>query len=169
MTDSNARVANNPESLYRCLYYSRARRPLSDSQLTELEQLCLEKNTQHHVTGYLVYYEECFVQYIEGSHRAILTLMDNIARDDRHDIKVRLEEYMDTGRLFPRWHMRFFTRLTDSDMEGVLFVHLATMSEFRHDQKSERVAWNLVDIMQQIARIANGSWHKPDSSPGGLS
>lgn len=168
MTVAEQNVETNPASLYRCLYYSRACRPFPEQELSRLEQLCVEKNAEHKITGYLVYYEESFVQYIEGSKRDVCTLMNSIDQDERHIIKVRLEEYMDTNRLFPRWYMRFFTRLSDADMEGVLFVHLATMSQFRQDQDSERVAWNLVDIMQQVCRVASADWQKPGLSRGGI-
>ncbi len=158
MTDVDA---PDPDAPYRCLYYSKAKKPLSDAELTELEEWCIDKNTEYNVTGYLVYYDESFIQYIEGRYFDIHNLMKNIEQDKRHEIKVRLEERMDTGRLFPGWRMRIFTRLRDSDMEGVLFVHLATMEKFKQGHDPEKVAWNLVDIMSQVFRFSSADRQPP--------
>ncbi len=154
-------AAISPDTPYRCLYYSKAKKPLSDAELTELEEWCVKKNTEFNVTGYLVYYDESFIQYIEGRYMDISKLMENIEKDERHDIRVRLEESMDTGRLFPDWRMRVFSRLRDSDMEGVLFVHLATMEKFRQGTDSDKIAWNLVDIMSQVFRISSADRQSP--------
>ena len=91
--------------LVRCLYASRAAKPLSADVLDSiLEQSC-RNNPTLGITGMLCFTNDVFVQVIEGGRDEVCEVFNAIVRDDRH-LQVRLLSYEEiSARRFGNWTM----------------------------------------------------------------
>jgi Sensors of blue-light using FAD len=91
--------------LVRCLYASRAVKPITVDTLEPILETARLCNPKHGITGLLCYRDDIFVQVLEGGRDAVSELYNAIARDPRHK-DVRLLSYEEIGeRRFGNWIM----------------------------------------------------------------
>jgi hypothetical protein len=91
--------------LVRCLYASRAAKPLVSAVLDSILEQSSVNNPVRGITGLLCYTDDLFVQVIEGGRDPVCELFNSILRDDRH-VGVRLLAYEEIGeRRFGNWSM----------------------------------------------------------------
>jgi hypothetical protein len=91
--------------LVRCLYASRAAKPLSPHALDVILKQCLKNNPSSGITGLLCFADDIFVQVIEGARDQVCELFNTIVRDDRH-LDVRLLAFEEISeRRFGNWTM----------------------------------------------------------------
>jgi hypothetical protein len=91
--------------LVRCLYASRAAKPLTAAVLDSILQQSGRKNPELGITGMLCHTNELFVQVIEGGRDEVCEVFNAIVRDDRH-VDVRLLIYEEIPeRRFGNWTM----------------------------------------------------------------
>jgi Sensors of blue-light using FAD len=91
--------------LVRCLYASRAARPLTPAVLEPILEQSRANNPKAGITGLLCYRDDIFVQVLEGGRDAVCELYNTIVRDDRHK-DVRLLSYEEIHeRRFSNWTM----------------------------------------------------------------
>lgn len=91
--------------LVRCLYASRAARPLSKDILDAIMARSSTKNPALGITGLLCYTADIFVQVIEGGRDEVCELYNAIIKDQRH-LDVRLLVYEEIAeRKFGGWTM----------------------------------------------------------------
>lgn len=91
------------------VYLSKANVHFSPADLNCLTVLATRKNLRLGVTGCLYFFEEKFLQYIEGNDETVIALMEQIRADNRHRILFETEpEEIDT-RLFFSWSMKLLT------------------------------------------------------------
>ena len=64
-------------------------------------------NTEFSITGALLFNEDWFVQYLEGTEDAVREIFARIAADPRHEGVEVLFEGFTTERRFPEWSMAF--------------------------------------------------------------
>jgi hypothetical protein len=91
--------------LYQLIYASRARQPMSDSELTELLDVSRRNNTRDGVTGMLLYDAGAFIQVLEGEQEAVERLWLRIVKDRRHDGIVVIDRGPIDRRGFAQWPM----------------------------------------------------------------
>ena len=93
--------------MYLLAYVSVATRLFPDDELTELLKKSRENNLAQGITGLLLYNDSNFLQILEGSKEAVLSLLDKIRSDPRHHglIVVLREEH--PRREFADWAMGF--------------------------------------------------------------
>jgi hypothetical protein len=91
--------------LVRCLYASRAAKPLSEQALCDILKQSRKNNPALGVTGLLCYTSDVFVQVLEGGRDEINHLLNRIVRDDRNsDVQIlSFEEILE--RSFNNWAM----------------------------------------------------------------
>ena len=70
--------------LHELVYVSEATRDMSIADLTSLLDLSREKNTRLSITGLLVYYDQKFMQLLEGERTDIFSLYETIYMDERN-------------------------------------------------------------------------------------
>ena len=88
------------------LYRSRVINCLADP--LEREQLAIrsaDHNTSAEISGFMLYREGQFMQYIEGEQAPLNALFSEICNDPRHDVRVHLKQSF-TARRFPNWQMK---------------------------------------------------------------
>lgn len=91
--------------LVRCLYASRAAKPLVPQVLDDILEQSSRRNPGLGITGLLCYTDDLFVQLIEGGRDEVCELFNAIVRDDRH-VNVRLLDYEEISeRRFGNWSM----------------------------------------------------------------
>jgi Sensors of blue-light using FAD len=91
--------------LVRCLYVSRAAKPLTADLLDEILSQSRAKNPSQGITGLLCFRDDIFVQVIEGGRDAVCELFNAIVGDPRHK-DVRLLAFEEIGeRQFSNWTM----------------------------------------------------------------
>lgn len=140
------------------VYVSTATTPFDEAALKSLEEKAGEKNRRLQVTGYLNYNanRQTFFQYLEGPQQAVLDLMGEIERDERHRVinVVQLGEIK--TRLFPKWSMRYLNAAFFNmiHMEDVLEGVLVTMSEKAFDRAV---------VISTVHRIAKRIAERPTS------
>ncbi|MEO5691579.1 MAG: BLUF domain-containing protein [Usitatibacter sp.] len=91
--------------LIRCLYASRAAKPLSADVLDSILEQSRRNNPTLGITGMLCFTNDVFVQVIEGGRDEVCEVFNAIVRDDRH-LQVRLLSYEEISeRRFGNWTM----------------------------------------------------------------
>jgi len=91
--------------LVRCLYASRAADPLSATVINSILDQSRRNNPRLGITGMLCYFDDIFIQVIEGGRDEVCDLFNALVRDDRHT-DVRILMYEEIGeRRFGGWTM----------------------------------------------------------------
>lgn len=66
-----------------------------------------EYNSEHQITGCLLYHNSSFLQLLEGEEQEVHQLFDKISKDARHHNVTIIQEEAREKRLFERWSMAF--------------------------------------------------------------
>ena len=91
--------------LVRCLYASRAKKPVRSEIFEEILEESRRNNAAKGITGLLCFTRDLFVQVLEGGRDEVCELYNAIVRDARHE-DVRLLVYEEIAeRQFPGWTM----------------------------------------------------------------
>lgn len=93
--------------MYRILYISTAREPLSQAELDAILIASRRNNAAVDVTGLLVVGGRRFLQVLEGPEDAVTATFERISRDPRHFAIVKLGEKQVEERSFGTWAMGF--------------------------------------------------------------
>ena len=85
------------------------------SELKELAATSVSKNKVSGITGFLVYSNGHFLQYLEGEASILQKLLNKIHNDPRHEIldEVTLQESEE--KVFPEWAME---SVSPEDLSG---------------------------------------------------
>lgn len=140
--------------MFALVYVSRAAASFDDGALRKLADQSSEKNSRLQITGYLNFSRARanFFQYLEGPQQAVLDLMAEIERDERHQVVNVAHLGEIESRAFPNWSMRYL----DSDyfhalrMEDALETILLTMNERTFDR--DLVLSTVQLLAKQIAK-----------------
>lgn len=93
--------------MYELLYTSVATSNPSDKVILDILEISREKNKRLKITGMLLYYNQEFIQLLEGSKKDVTELFKTIEIDERHtSVKVFYEGPIDK-RAFSDWSMAF--------------------------------------------------------------
>ncbi|WP_175416188.1 BLUF domain-containing protein [Aggregatimonas sangjinii] len=89
------------------MYRSKANPNLGGSQIAEILEKARRNNKQKDITGCLLFYNEHFIQYLEGEQHKVMTLYDRIQQDDRHFDITLLSSTQIEEREFGSWDMAY--------------------------------------------------------------
>lgn len=77
-----------------------------DKEIANICEVAVRENQRHEITGVLFCENGYFVQALEGPHSVLMTLLDNIRKDERNsDLNILIDKPI-SYRLFPEWGMR---------------------------------------------------------------
>jgi len=93
--------------LHALVYQSRAARPMDGSDLDALLLDARANNELANVTGALIYGNQQFLQYLEGTRADVEQIYARITRARQHHRLEILEQGRVEARHFQRWHMGF--------------------------------------------------------------
>jgi hypothetical protein len=106
-------------SLFRLIYTSTLSKNVDISTLPQIHSIAKTNNTQHGITGVLLFGNDYFLQCIEGSREEINRLFTKLARDVRHE-RIEISEYTETSeRHFNKWSMNLVI-LTEKNQKTIL-------------------------------------------------
>ncbi|MDX2203120.1 MAG: BLUF domain-containing protein [Hyphomicrobiaceae bacterium] len=91
--------------LVRCVYASRARKPVDAAVFEEILDQSRRNNPARGITGLLCFTRDLFVQVLEGGRDEVCELYNTIVRDERHqDVRILVFEEI-PERQFAGWTM----------------------------------------------------------------
>ncbi|WP_022977191.1 BLUF domain-containing protein [Nevskia ramosa] len=96
--------------IWSLVYHSRAARPMSESDLDELQRAAAARNHAEGLTGLMIYDEGRFFQWLEGPEASIEKVWPSIQRDPRHGAIDVLGRNPAPLRCFGDWDMKLSTR-----------------------------------------------------------
>lgn len=109
--------------MIRLVYMSHAVKPFSTDELMRLLRECRQGNSVQGITGVLLYFNECFVQVLEGKEEQVNKAFQKIKHDTRHKNIIELERTYISERQFPDWSMGFeevdASQLAGLNIEGL--------------------------------------------------
>lgn len=136
------------------VYLSRQQKALTRDRLESLLSRAQQKNREKSLTGFLVYDQTRFFQYLEGPVESINDVMGSVRRDSRHSIIVEASILGET-RLYENWDMRILTlfELSDwiSDNELEDLIHFSNRSEDLLNNWIPR-SWKIVEDISKIRK-----------------
>jgi len=91
--------------MYFIIYSSYASVAFDDNSLKALLIEARDKNEKTAITGMLFYFNNQFIQLIEGEETVVKELAKAIAADPRHKHFLILKEGVAESRFFPEWSM----------------------------------------------------------------
>ena len=99
-----------------CLVYrSTAQLAFKTVDVKEMLEKARISNSRDNITGCLLYYDDEFIQYLEGNQIKVLNLFDKIKADKRHkDISILAYGITDS-REFKDWEMAYADYFGDND------------------------------------------------------
>lgn len=92
-------------SLVQLVYFSRPSHELQADDVVQIKKIAATTNSSSHITGYLLYTPEWFVQVLEGSPQAVNRVYGRIVADTRHHDPVLLGYRQVSQRSFAPWSM----------------------------------------------------------------
>ena len=114
--------------LYELTYESVAIKGMPNLDIDELLEVSRTRNSEIGITGCLVYYNQRFIQILEGDREAVQQLYKKIENDGRHtDVRVIAENAVES-RTFPEWGMAYFPIDEDN-------VSRSELEQFRRNLK----------------------------------
>jgi hypothetical protein len=143
--------------VYSHFYLSSSKFSLTDQDLEEMSHQFRMANQAHAISGILIYDQKKFFQYIEGPEKNIRRLMQNIAKDSRHEILVNADSVIGERR-FDGWGMRV---LDLSNLNRILseneLIDLIVFSECNPGliAEWESKAWVIIDKIAEQQSILN--------------
>jgi hypothetical protein len=97
--------ARMPDELWRLVYVSAASHDLSDAELVALLDVSRQLNLRDGITGALAYYDQRFLQVLEGNEVLVEALFQRICHDPRNDSIMTITRSPVAGRAFEDWSM----------------------------------------------------------------
>ena len=101
-------------NLYELIYQSRATEDLTEDALLDLLAKYRLANSQHGITGFLLYHKRTFIQVLEGSQECVERLYQNISSDALNTNVKLLWKADIPERGFGEWSMAFAHLKEDS-------------------------------------------------------
>jgi diguanylate cyclase (GGDEF)-like protein/PAS domain S-box-containing protein len=96
------------EQVYSLIYVSRAVQEISKQGLNEILSQAQEANSHKGATGFLIYNNGYFMQFLEGKEDIVKSLFEKISTDTRHtDVNIIMTTHSDE-RTFSDWTMGFW-------------------------------------------------------------
>jgi hypothetical protein len=106
--------------MYRLVYMSTPKRPLSRKDLDAMLAAATRNNNRNGVTGILIQDHKRFLQYLEGNEDRVEETFARISLDKRHHAIFRLKSGVIVRRQFPGWSMASKTVNQDGSLTNVV-------------------------------------------------
>jgi len=110
--------------MYELIYRSLAAEDITSDDIEDILNESREFNARHDITGCLLFFNNEFVQILEGDKAVIKGLFEKISKDFRHTDVMLLNEDDKEERIFNNWTMAYYN-VNDSksgESERLLFI-----------------------------------------------
>lgn len=143
-------IKGQMDMLHSTLYLSKAKQYFSEGDIDLLISKSKENNHNLGISGFLVFQNGYFAQYIEGSKASIEELTTKLKADKRHEIVVWLENTVDKPK-FKAWDMKQLKNAMYQNLDMASFI-MEELSMTRHHIHVDKNY--IVDMWENIALIA---------------
>jgi len=139
---------------YQIIYSSQATNSMSSASLEQILKDARTGNKKRDITGVLVYFEDVFVQILEGEKDAVCELMVSIARDSRHhSLKIFYEAEVEK-RAFESWSMAYLSPTAEelsnwTGLEGAETIDNLLAHLYREPDRVPRILISLVEALAE--------------------
>ena len=93
--------------MFELIYVSTAEKRMNKDNLQSILMESMRHNSDHNITGILLYDQGSFCQVLEGDKKDVLSLFKKIKKDKRHFNVITISEKDIQYREFSAWSMRF--------------------------------------------------------------
>src|SRR6056300_1500659 len=93
--------------MFELIYLSTAVKRMTKDILQSILMESMRHNSDHNITGILLYDQGSFCQVLEGDKKDVLSLFKKIKKDKRHFNVITISEKDIQYREFSAWSMRF--------------------------------------------------------------
>lgn len=115
-------------NVYQLSYQSKAPTSFEAKDLDSILGSAVQNNERANISGCLVFYNNCFVQILEGSKKNVISLYNKIKKDNRHyDLDLLWQGEVDK-RHFEKWGMTYHSSKNES--EKLFINNLLLLSQF---------------------------------------
>lgn len=91
--------------MHQIVYYSISKKTITEKIISEIIETSRKNNSRKDITGCLLYYDNVFLQLLEGKKEAVKTLFETIKKDERHtNVTLIIEEDLN-NKIFSNWSM----------------------------------------------------------------
>ncbi|MBU2995582.1 BLUF domain-containing protein [Cellulophaga baltica] len=119
--------------MFELTYRSLAVSSISKQEITSILEEANDFNSKHNITGCLVYYNNHFIQILEGEKKIVKDIYKKISTDKRHKNVITLSEGEKDIKFFPDWNMAYASpNASEVHLEEVKMYanNLLLLSEF---------------------------------------
>lgn len=115
-------------NVYQLSYRSKATNYFKVGDLDYMLETAIQNNERANISGCLVFYNNCFVQILEGSKENVISLYNKIKKDNRHyDLELLWQGEVDKKH-FKEWGM--LCHIHHPTDEKIFANNLLLLSEF---------------------------------------
>jgi hypothetical protein len=100
----------NFSMLHQLIYRSRATSPATEEEISTILAQSEKNNGPLGISGCLIYYNERYIQFLEGKEDNLEKLYDRIKTDKRHYNVTTLGRFKAEERVFSNWKMAFIQK-----------------------------------------------------------
>ena len=137
-------------SLYNIIYISASRKLMDEKELLDLLIQSRAYNTEHHITGMLLYCDGAFIQVLEGRNVEVNALFDRIRRDERHRMISVINQGPISQRCFSEWKMGFKS-YSKADLEQIEGYTSFISNHIKPDEKHKGIAFKLLESFKDTS------------------
>lgn len=135
--------------IHQLLYMSKASPSLTQSDVQAILATARTFNSEHAVTGLLIFRDGRFLQLLEGRTEAVKETYERITHDKRHAQIIMIQETFVERRLFASWSMAYGEELVAPDVAVKLFSNLDRA--MRNETLDQQV---IMSILEHFAKHA---------------
>jgi hypothetical protein len=115
------------DAMEQLIYVSTANPSVAGGDVFDIIQTSARRNPERGITGFLVFANGQFFQYVEGESAALDRLLGDLSQDPRHHSIQVLHRQPCAQRAFPGWTMKRLFGSQQSGAPAVLLDQLATL------------------------------------------
>lgn len=93
--------------MFELTYRSEAQKNIIREDIVNILESATKFNLENNITGCLVFYDNHFIQILEGEKKVVKNIFSKISTDPRHFSVQVLSEGAKEDRFFPDWNMAF--------------------------------------------------------------
>jgi hypothetical protein len=110
--------------MYELVYRSVAVENITADDILDILNEARDFNAKHDIAGCLLFFNNEFVQILEGEKEGVKLLFEKIKKDHRHTDVLLLNEDEKEERIFKQWNMAYYDINNDNkgEMDRLLFI-----------------------------------------------
>ena len=137
---------------FQLIYSSASSTPLQTEELEDILEEAQSNNSEHGITGALVYTDGFFLQILEGDKLQVEALMRKISKDLRHETVSILHAAEVEKAAFPDWKMAYISATPEqvaqwSGLSGTSKLPEVWKSLLQDPSKVEQLRGSILDAL----------------------